>query len=166
MIDNYDDFCICSPEKYEILAKKYREQLNEKINQNGTNFFHLTTLLNENINQFANISTNNSNYLLSNLQKIYIKTYCLLDKIKKLNIGQQNYSNRDFNNNLYNKTENEKTKENKFMLNKSNQNNIYYIKKYSTNNLCQILIELINTQSQNKDLLINTISLITLWNEI
>ena len=46
----------------------------------------------------------------------------------------------------------------------ANINNIYIIKKSNTNNLCQILNELIYSSIPNKKLLIKVVNIIKLWN--
>lgn len=164
MNNNYKDFCICSPENYEFLAKKYNEQINQKNQQKSFNSLPFISSFKENIYVLEKININHSNiFLKNNLQKIYIKTINLLNMlIKKQNTTIYNIDkkNNEFG---FNKSDiNFKTG----YLTQNLKNNLYTIKKLSTNNLCQILNELINSQSKDIDLQIDVLDLIKLWNEI
>lgn len=156
MDNNYKDFCICSPENYEILAKKYSEQLRTKVVNEQYNYSKILDLLKENILAIENFNTGFANFDTNYLQKIYIKTYSLFEEVNKIN----KYSTTIQNNNDKNIT-----KQNAIQhTTKANNRNIYMIKKSNTNNLCQILHELIYSTATNKELLIKVVNIIQLWN--
>lgn len=156
MDNNYKDFCICSPENYEILAKKYSEQLRTKVVNEQYNYSKILNLLKENILAIENFNTGFANYDTNYLQKIYIKTYSLFEDVNKIN----KYSTTIQNNNDKNFT-----KQNAIQhTTNANNRNIYMIKKSNTNNLCQILHELIYSTAPNKELLIKVVNIIQLWN--
>lgn len=156
MKNNYEDFCIVSPEKYELLAKKYNEQLKTKVVNEQYNYSQILNLLEENILAIENFNTRFTNYDTNYLQKIYIKTYSLFEDVKKINnyyTTMQNNNDKNF------------TKQNAIPhTTNANINNIYIIKKSNTNNLCQILNELIYSSIPNKKLLIKVVNIIKLWN--
>lgn len=155
MKNNYEDFCIVSPEKYELLAKKYNEQLKTKVVNEQYNYSQILNLLKENILAIENFNTSFANYDTNYLQKIYIKTYSLFEDVKKINNNSttiQNNNGKSF------------TIQNAIQHTTNANNNIYIIKKSNTNNLCQILNELIYSPTPNKELLIKVVNIIKLWN--
>ena len=158
MKNNYEDFCIVSPEKYELLAKKNNEQLKTKVVNEQNNYSQILNLLKENILAIENFNTSFANYDTNYLQKIYIKTYSLFEDVKKINNNSTTMQNNNDKN---------LTKQNAIPhTTNANNNNIYMIKKSNTNNLCQILNELIYSTTPNKELLIKVVNIIKLWNVV
>lgn len=147
MKNKYNDFCICSPKEYEIIAKNYAKQLqNKQINANeynNLNIDHILNILEKNISFLENSSffNNKINYY----QKIYIKTYNLFESFKKL---QKDYISPTPKN-----------------IQLTSLNNFINIKTNSINNLHSILMEIINNYSQDlQTYAIEIINLLKLWN--
>lgn len=147
MDNKYNDFYICSPKEYEIIAKNYAKQLqNKQINikeNNNINIDYILNILQNNISILENSSffSNKINYY----QKIYIKTYSLFESFKKL--------------------QNTHTTSTSKTSHFTSLNNFVDIKTNSINNLHSILVEIINNYSQDsKAYAIDVLNLLKLWN--
>ena len=135
MENKYDDFCLCTPDRYAQIAKKYNEQINKNnYTDSQESILKANKLLKENINMLENLQLGNSN-ILSSLQKIYIKSYSLEKAIN----GMIKYNNSDI------------------KISQIKINNINEIKKRSVLNLCEILK---NTLAVDSQMYVFTINLI------
>ena len=146
MENKYNDFCICSPETYATIAKKYNEQLSSRKNEKEKQIVRgsqILSLLENNLEILERLPMAMQMKSFP-LQKIYVKTYNLITVTKnEFNIG--NYVP---------------------MKNEFHKNRLYAseIKKISINNLCQVLKELITCD--NKKTALNALELIKCWAEI
>ena len=135
MENKYDDFCLCTPDRYAQIAKKYNEQINKNnYTDSQESILKANKLLKENINMLENLQLGNSN-ILSSLQKIYIKSYSLEKAIN----GMIKNNNSDI------------------KISQIKINNINEIKKRSVLNLCEILKNTLAVDSQMYVLTINLI---------
>lgn len=135
MENKYDDFCLCTPDRYAQIAKKYNEQINKNnYTDSQESILKANKLLKENINMLENLQLGNSN-ILSSLQKIYIKSYSLEKAINGI------IKNNDCD----------------IKISQIKINNINEIKKRSVLNLCEILKNTLAVDSQMYVLTINLI---------
>ena len=155
MENKYDDFCLCTPDRYAQIAKKYNEQINKNnYTDSQESILKANKLLKENINMLENLQLGNSN-ILSSLQKIYIKSYSLEKAIN----GMIKYNNSDIKSYSLEKAINGMIKYNNsdIKISQIKINNINEIKKRSVLNLCEILK---NTLAVDSQMYVFTINLI------
>lgn len=147
MENNYNDFCVCSPETYALISKKYNEQLSQRNKQEekqNVKASYILSLLQDNLALIEELPVAQQSYIPL-IQKIYVKTYNLLTMAKKeFNISnaivvdkKTNYRQKPF------ATE---------------------IKKISINNLCQILKSLIINNNSKTAIL--TLEILECWMKI
>ena len=147
MENKYNDFCVCSPETYALIAKKYNEQLSQRNKQEekqNINTSYILSLLQDNLTLIEGLPVAQQSYIPL-IQKIYVKTYNLLTMAKK----EFNISNAT---NIYRKT------------NYKQQFSPTQIKKISINNLCHILKELITCNNTKTAIL--TLEILECWIDI
>ena len=129
MENNYDDYGVWSPQIMENIAKKYGEQIRQKIKneQSDNSAIIANKLLNNNLKMLENANFYSNPYARANLQKIYIK----INSVKNmLNVKS-----------LQNTTQND---------NFCSENNLNDLKKLSIINLCQVCKLLTDCQSTEK----------------
>lgn len=129
MENNYDDYGVWSPQIMENIAKKYGEQIRQKIKneQSDNSAIIANKLLNNNLKMLENANFYSNPYARANLQKIYIK----INSVKNmLNVKS-----------LQNTTQND---------NFCSVNNLNDLKKLSIINLCQVCKLLTDCQSTEK----------------
>lgn len=156
MENKYDDFCLCSPDTFEQIAKKYNEQIAKKnlseqkpVLSNAQSIFDLA---NQNVCELENLLLQElSTPKRMTLQKIYIKS-CHLKKLIHGEILTH----------IKQKTHNSPYAQ----KNRTPLQNILGVKKICICNLCKMLKLFFPSSLTNKEMSESVVDIITLWADI
>lgn len=153
MENKYDDFCLCSPETFEQIAKKYNEQIAKKddslVLQNAQSILDLA---NQNVCQLENLLSHElSAPKRLTLQKIYIKS-CHLKKLIHSEIASLGQMEQKTQYSLY------------AHKNRTPLQNILGVKKICICNLCKMLKLFLASNLTNN--LESVVDIITLWTDV